>query len=702
MIRRNKQQEAQAPATPEAVQPEGEAAKTRPKPLSLWRGILSVGLIAAAALLAVSFVAVCLMYRTVRPFLRIELGDPAPLAEEYLRDDAEADYLVVPRIRDRAGTYILKIQKGRISLPVLLIVRDTIPPAAEGAEQTISTKETPTADRFVKKLTDQSVVKLTYEVAPVFGRVGDYTAIIRLEDASGNVTRVPAEAHVRIARESVACEAGEPAPDASAFLIDDYAIADATEITDAMMRTPGVYPISMTADGTPVESLLIVQDTVAPQASGVTRVVDPDETLLPEMLVKDLYDETQVTVRFIDEPDPEARAAQAVRIEITDLGGNRTEIVSNVLFSNVQPMQVEASDQPLSVVQCLAPGSYKTASFVVPFIPDVPGTHAVHMVIDGEENLAVIEVRDTVAPALRVERTEWYVDAPAEASFFAAAEDMTATELRFLSEPDWTRAWQTVTVVATDAGGNETQKKFTLRLSRDAEPPALYGARDRFAYVDEAVAYRKDVWAEDNCDGPVEVTVDASLADPTQLGTYPVTYTATDRAGNTTSCTVQFTFVKAKVTEETAEAVAQRILKRVLKDGMTLDQQVEALYNYVFRNIRYVNASNKEDWRSEAVRGLTTGIGDCFTSYAAMRLLLEHTDAEYMSVERFGSTRRHYWLIVNLGSGWYHLDPSHVSKAKNRCFMWTNEQTQKIDLKYWRYDESLYPPIATEPYKKGK
>ena len=204
------------------------------------------------------------------------------------------------------------------------------------------------------------------------------------------------------------------------------------------------------------------------------------------------------------------------------------------------------------------------------------------------------------------------------------------------------------------------------------------------------------------CDGEVAVTVDTSKVNPEKLGTYSVTYTATDRAGNTASKTVKFTFVESKVTEEEAEAVAQEILKKVLKDGMTLGEQVEALYNYVFKNVHYINSSNKKDWRSEAVRGLTTGYGDCFTSYACLRLLLEHTGAELMSVERYGGRTHHYWMLVNLGSGWYHVDACNTGKAKKRCFMWTNAQKDKVSKTFWRFNESLYPPIATEPYKKGK
>ena len=668
----------------------------------LWHGILRAGLILLSVVCAAGFVAVCLLYRSFYPVRTLELGDMTPDARIFLRSEGEASYLAEPKKQYPVGNYFLKIQSGGASRLVLLRVRDTIPPAAEGVETTVSTKASPTPDKLLKNITDQTVVKLTYEVAPKFGTVGDYTAIVRMEDQNGNDTRIPVKVHVRIARESVSREAGDPVPNASAFLIDDYEITEQTEITEDMMRTPGVYPIRIVAEGLTAESHLIVSDTVPPTASGKTLVVEPDAALLPEDFIDGLKDETALTVRYLDAPDPDSREQQTVRIEIEDLGGNTVTVESQLLITSIAPFRVEARNEELLPSECLENESYAEASFDAPFVPNVPGTHMVRLTVDGEENLAIIEVEDTTPPQLRVRKTVWFLNTPKEASFFATAEDVTKTTLRFDPEPDWTAESQEVTLIATDAGGNETAETITLKLNPDVVPPTIYGARNRYSYANEAVAYMTDISAEDECDGEVEVKVDTSKVDPTVPGTYPVTYTATDRAGNVAKKTVKFTFVDATVSEDEAEAVAQEILAKVLKPGMTLAEQVEALYNYVFKNVHYVGTSNKKDWRSEAVRGLTTGKGDCFTSYACLRLLLEHTGAELMSVERYGGRTHHYWMLVNLGSGWYHVDACNTGKAKKRCFMWTNAQKDKVSKAFWRFDESLYPPIATEPYNPGK
>lgn len=695
-----RRRKTQVPDAGTATEQTNTEQPVQPRRRSTGRAILSTALIVLFALVAAGVLCACLLYRTTLPSLTVELGDVTPEASAFLRGEGTAEYVTTPEHEYPIGNYVLEIKVNGRSRLVLLRVRDTIPPAAEGVETTISTKASPKPDRLLKNITDETVVKLTFEVAPKYGTVGDYTAIVRMEDTSGNDTRIPVRVHVRIARDSISREAGDPAPDAEEFLIDRYTVDACSEITEEMMHTPGVYPIQITAEGVTAESRLIVTDTVPPQADPVVQIVEPDTDLLPEDFVSGVRDETEVSISYITEPDPESRVTQTIQVELEDLGGNTTVVETQLLITNIAPVQVEARTSELQPSECLEEGSYEEASFDRPFIPNVPGTHMLGIVVDGVENLAIVEVKDSVAPLLRVRKTVWFLNAPKEASFFAVAEDITATALRFETEPDWTIESQEVTIVAADAGGNETAETFTLKLNPDVAAPTIYGARNRYSYANEAVAYMTDISAEDECDGEVEVKVDTSKVDPTKTGTYPVTYTATDRAGNVAKKTVKFTFVDASVSEEEAERVAQEIIAKVLKPGMTLDEQVEALYNYVFKNVHYVGSSNKKDWRSEAVRGLTTGKGDCFTSYACLRLLLEHTGAELMSVERSGGRTHHYWMLVNLGSGWYHVDACNTGKAKKRCFMWTNAQKNKVSKSFWRFDESLYPPIATEPYKK--
>ena len=666
---------------------------------SLSYAILSVALPLFALFLAVLLIVFCAWSITVRPVLTIELGEESPDAAAFLNRAGTARYVTAPETRyQAAGNHLLRIDyNGRVR-PVVLRVRDTVAPTAEGVETTVSVHESPTPDKLITRLKDKSIVKLTFLTAPNYGTVGDWDALIGMEDASGNKAQVPVTVHVRLLRDSVTVEAGDPAPTADAFLMNGVSGTMETEITERMTSVPGAYPIRFTVDGVTAESELIVRDTVPPEADGKTLIIKPGETVRPQDLLENVTDATALDVTFVNAPDPSSHAVQNIDVKLTDLGGNETVVSASLLLTDVTPKTVEAMDAPLSAEAILEDGTYETADFTELFVPDTIGTHAVTVLIDGVENVALIEVKDTVAPALTVTTEQWYLNEPRGPERFVEVVDATETALAFVDEPDWTRAEQEVAIRAVDAGGNRSLVRFTLTLIEDVEPPVLYGVRNRNCYVNEPVAYLNEVFAVDACDGEVAVTVDSSAVNSAKKGSYYVTYTATDRAGNTVSERVTFRFIKTKVSEERAQEVADRIIERIFTDGMTIHEQIRAIHDYVFTHVHYVSKSNKQDWRSEAVRGLTTGRGDCFTSYASARLLLEQTDAQILSVERYGGSTRHYWLLVNVGSGWYHFDACNAGKGKNRCFMWTNEQTTALSKSFWRFDESLYPPIATEPY----
>ena len=55
---------------------------------------------------------------------------------------------------------------------------------------------------------------------------------------------------------------------------------------------------------------------------------------------------------------------------------------------------------------------------------------------------------------------------------------------------------------------------------------------------------------------------------------------------------------------------------------MSVPEQAYAIFDYCYSNIIYTGTSDKTDWKSEAYRGLTEGVGDCFTFYSASYALL--------------------------------------------------------------------------------
>ena len=134
---------------------------------------------------------------------------------------------------------------------------------------------------------------------------------------------------------------------------------------------------------------------------------------------------------------------------------------------------------------------------------------------------------------------------------------------------------------------------------------------------------------------------------------------------------------------------------------MTQGQKAYAIYRYIYDTYTFKNnSSNKRDWKYEAWRGLTTRRGDCFTYCAAAKILLEKIGAKAMFVTR-NHAFRHYWLMVDVGTGWYHFDPLNSGPSRKfQCFMLTTGQVLDLYPFFWKYDHMIYPDTPETPFVK--
>ena len=142
----------------------------------------------------------------------------------------------------------------------------------------------------------------------------------------------------------------------------------------------------------------------------------------------------------------------------------------------------------------------------------------------------------------------------------------------------------------------------------------------------------------------------------------------------------------------------EKVLGKIVTDDMTIGEKAYAIFRYVKRTFVNTERSNKRDWKYEAWRGLTTRRGDCFTMNAAAKALLEAIGAKTMFVTR-NSAARHYWLMVDLGTGWYHYDTYNDGPSRRYdCFMLTTEECLKLYPFFWKYDHRIYPETETRKF----
>ncbi len=651
--------------------------------------------------LFVLIAAIAIHYRGVRAILTVEYGTAVTAADLTSRDAVlETDGDVLP-----CGWHVCNLSIGGFGTPVLIHVRDTVAPTAEPVDQTVPLGSDPGPDAFVRRVRDAGTVRVSFAQAPDFEREWEDTIGIVLEDQSKNRTVVPVRVSVRATVDSLTVEAGSQIPAPEMFLQNGVQAAMESVIEPEMLHHAGRYPLTfVTVSGVRSQTQLIVVDTVAPTAEPALVLLASGETAEAAAFAQNAEDETDLSFAFLTEPDYDSREVQSIPVRITDEGGNTLDVEGKLLITDVRPRTVEARTDALTA-EDFENRNGQTVT-VEHFVPDTPGTHAVKVTVNGVEETLALTVVDTTPPVL-TQRTEaagtaFYTRHDYRPEDFFTAEDVTPVTLAFVGEPDFgTPGEQTIAVLARDAGGNETTEQLQVVLQDDVNPPHIYGAIDRICYVDEPIAYFAEVFGSDDEDGPVEVTVESDVL-LHEEGSYRVVYRAEDLSGNVSEAECTFTLIQRTVTEEELREIAQAVMKEITTPDMVDAEKLKAIFDYVQDRIVYANGVNNNytDWRRAAYEGYLSGTGDCFNIYSLTRALLDETDIRYLSVERLKAgvwRTRHYWVMVDLGTGWYIFDPTWTPRHRVDCFMWTKKQCEVVHL-YWNYRESDYPALATEPF----
>lgn len=321
-------------------------------------------------------------------------------------------------------------------------------------------------------------------------------------------------------------------------------------------------------------------------------------------------------------------------------------------------------------------------------------------------------VVDTTAPAgTAVAQTIYNDETLTPEDFVTDIRDATETKAEFEEAPDFTKVGeQKVTVRLTDTSGNVGRVTAKLTVVADTTAPEFSPMEKLTVNIGQTVSYRQGVTATDDRDGKLNFTVDASKVNLEEAGTYSIVYEASDRSGNVTRVEREI-FVSSKlvVNAELVDEMAQAVLDKILKEGMTDHDKIYAIYMYVRRNISY-SSSKENELLPAAYKAMKYKKGDCYNYFALAKVLLDKCGIDNLPVERYKGRSSHYWLLVNIGTGWYHYDASPQSAEDPfRCFMKTNKQVKAYSRSrtdgrndYYRIDESKYPELATEKYKAPK
>ena len=703
----DKTKKAQEPeiAEKEKTEKKNKKAKKTPKWLVVTVSVI-LGLVLAAAVFVLG------IYRGMNLWVNAELGEGAPDAAAFVKNESakNVEYVGSTDISlTEEGTYLLTVDNDGAVRKVVLIVKDTQAPKAKSADVKITIDDTIEPQDALTDIYDASDYTVEWKTAPEFGEAGEYTARIKLTDAYENSSVIKAKVTVLGAIDRLVMEAGDARPTLKDFMVVERENAElVTDMSSIEWNVPGENEVEVSFDGETYTSILEIVDTVAPVPDKIVAATLKDSKIEASAFTLGFDDATAVESKFVSEPDVSKTGEVSCKIAATDLGGNTTEFDASLIVAD-RIFEVEAENKTMTEGQIRTViGTEYAGCTIDPEASDIDfevtelGAHAISLtkLADNSKIIIAIVVKDTTAPTAEgIEcpcSTGYYCE---PIKFVTNIVDMSAVKASFDEEPDWsTEGTQDVVIKLTDRSGNVARIEAKAVISPDKTAPVIYAAKDTYCYVGDAVAYFKEVFAEDNADPEPEITVDKSKVDAKKAGTYDVTYTATDAEGNSSSVTVKYTFVDKTVTEEQLKEAVNAVTAKIFKDGMSESEKALAIFNYCYDNITYWGDSNKTDLYGEAYRGLTEGQGDCYTFYATTYVLLQEIDAQVLSVERMNGKTQHFWCLVNLGSGWYHFDTCNVGPQHYKCFMKMNSDLAPLSPQYWVFNEALYPAVATTPF----
>lgn len=341
----------------------------------------------------------------------------------------------------------------------------------------------------------------------------------------------------------------------------------------------------------------------------------------------------------------------------------------------------------------------------------VPGEHEIQISVGGKTYTTTVVVKDTVAP------TAEPVDTVTKPGVVPEAKDLVKNivdagpvNVSYQQVPDVSVNDKTVSAVVllTDTAGNTATVEVSILVFLDETPPVITGAKNREIFIGDSISYKDGVEVtDDHTEKPV-LTVDNSAVKPQAAGIYPVIYTAKDASGNETSVTVYFTLRERPsnyVEPEVAYEYARVILNRITTEDMSKAEVAAAIYNWVKRNIQWDDHSNKENgWPAGAVYGFEQRKGDCFTYYATAKALLDVAGIPNLDVVKVvtaeTSQSSHYWNLIDIGDGWYHMDCTpRAGNYTDSFFLYTDEEMLAYSRQHsncFNFDLEAYPARAAE------
>ena len=571
--------------------------------------------------------------------------------------------------------------------------------------------------------------------------------------------------HYRLPKfHDVTIELGQPLPGVQEFMTEhanEKKAALVTEESTLDLTTAGVHDLTFTHGKKEETVRLTVEDTTAPMLKLRDVSADIGTELTPTDFVAEVVDFSNVRLTFAKPlQTPEGYGDVTVEIVATDESGNETRescTLSYVWMSSEATMELGASLAKSDILMnAEKDGDLLDQATLDALTTAAVGTYPITVTtVDGQTGTCQVTVVDTVAPVLKVKDCKVYEGEPVSLKdFLESATDLSGDVTTKLQQtPDTSRAGTyTITLEAIDINGNVTTADAKLTVVKDTDPPVFSGLKKLSTDKDKKPNYTSGVTATDAKDGKVEFEYDASNVNLSKPGTYTVTYTAKDKAGNKATQqrklevladtqapkfsglkeitaekhkqpdytagvsakdnwdgVVEFTYDDSKVDLSKAgtyyvtysavdkagnKATSRRkvVINHDQEDTKELVKEVaaglssdpEAIRDYVRRSIKYSSDWGKPDpvWF-----GFKNKKGNCYVHAMCLQELLEAKG--YQTKLIWVTDHSHYWNLIKINGVWKHIDATPGTRHTKYSLM--NDEQRLETLQGRKWDTSQWP-----------
>lgn len=428
---------------------------------------------------------------------------------------------------------------------------------------------------------------------------------------------------------------------------------------------------------------LSVVDTTVPQVTFTDRLMMPSN-YVPKAkdFVESYSDLSEVTIAFAKAPENvDHLSDRTFTVVVSDACGNTTQQQCRLSYQWLKDSyQMEYGTQITAEDLVLRPeeDAERINDRVIQQLNSADlGTYTVKSISGNAVRTCSVTITDTTGPVIQLQPVSVLRGGTAQAEDFivdvtdpSGVKDIRmTTQLEFQNE-----GMQKVEFVAEDIYGNISTAETEFYISMDTDPPVISGLYTLRIQKNTTPNYYSGVSAYDEIDGACAIRYSAPDIDTSKPGTYYVTYYATDKSNNTGSA-------RRKVIVLHDETDTQALVNAL---APTLNPDPEALRDYVRSTIKYNTEWGGDDpvWY-----GFTEKYGNCYVHAMCLNSLLQYYG--YSTKLIWTTCKTHYWLLINLGGTWRHIDATPSNTHSIYSLMTDGQRLSTLKGRVW--DTSLWP-----------